>query len=225
MLQSGLRSFYSLPPHTTDQLQPLDVGVFGPVQIAWVRRSQAAAAEGAVITTSMVVLEYLQVRKQAMIKKCIESVFRKTGIHPFNPDLFTDEDFVASLAWVPNSAGPVRYPHIPSSPDSAKLTTSESDDYMDAPEGETGCGLDSQSNIDGSTTVEHRDALEASFMDISDSSDSDEYTVVPSDSNNGAEANPSPNHAHSLKSPPPPVSSTPAWIWGCSRTLVLDHKY
>ncbi|KAF8575405.1 hypothetical protein K439DRAFT_1370041 [Ramaria rubella] len=144
---------FSLPPHTTDQLQPLDVGVFGPVQIAWVCRSQAATAEGAVITTSMVVFEYLQVHKQAMTKKCIESVFRKTGIHPFNPDLFMDEDFAASLAWVPNSTGPVGYPHIHSSPDGAKLTTSKSDDYMDAPEGETGCRLDSQSNIDESTPL------------------------------------------------------------------------
>ncbi|KAF8578545.1 hypothetical protein K439DRAFT_1648750 [Ramaria rubella] len=28
---------FSLPPHTTDQLQPLDVGVFGPMQTAWAR--------------------------------------------------------------------------------------------------------------------------------------------------------------------------------------------
>ncbi|KAF8590623.1 hypothetical protein K439DRAFT_1329952 [Ramaria rubella] len=26
---------FSLPPHTMDQLQPLDVGVFGPMQTAW----------------------------------------------------------------------------------------------------------------------------------------------------------------------------------------------
>ena len=29
---------YCLPPHTTHQLQPLDVGCFGPIQIAWFNR-------------------------------------------------------------------------------------------------------------------------------------------------------------------------------------------
>ncbi|KAF8591606.1 hypothetical protein K439DRAFT_1261977, partial [Ramaria rubella] len=88
---------FLLPPHTTDRLQPLDVGVFGPVQTAWARRLQAATIEGASITTSTVVKEYLEVRKSLMTKKCIASAFRKTGIHPFNPDLFTDEDFAVSL--------------------------------------------------------------------------------------------------------------------------------
>ena len=26
---------YCLPPHTTDKLQPLDVGVYGPIKQAW----------------------------------------------------------------------------------------------------------------------------------------------------------------------------------------------
>ncbi|KAF8581233.1 hypothetical protein K439DRAFT_1229905, partial [Ramaria rubella] len=71
---------FSLPPHTTDQLQPLDVGVFGPVQMAWAHRCKLPPPKG------WYSLQYLQVRKQAMTKKCIESAFRKTGIHLFNPD-------------------------------------------------------------------------------------------------------------------------------------------
>ncbi|KAF8591392.1 hypothetical protein K439DRAFT_1611268 [Ramaria rubella] len=139
---------FSLPPHTTDQLQPLD----------------AATLEGASITTSTFINEYLRARKQAMTKKCIKAAFRKTGIHPFNPNLFTDEDFAASLAWVPNSAGLSGYPHTPSSPESAMMTDETSGRSKEA-ETESGPETVPVSGVP---------------MDISDGSDDTDYMMVSS---------------------------------------------
>jgi len=52
---------FSLPLHTTHKLQALDVGVFGPFQIAWVKACEDSAIEGDPVTQENVVQRYMDV--------------------------------------------------------------------------------------------------------------------------------------------------------------------
>ncbi|KAF8592788.1 hypothetical protein K439DRAFT_1274546, partial [Ramaria rubella] len=101
---------YSLPPHTTHKLQPLDVGVFGPVQNVWAHQCQIAAIWGSPISAKTVVQEYLAVHNETMTTRLIKSAFCRTGIWPFNPALFTLLDFAPVMLTSTHSLGPPSYP-------------------------------------------------------------------------------------------------------------------
>ena len=51
----------SLPPHTTHKLQPLDVGVFGPLQKAWGKHCQLQAVKRDPVTRDNVIAAYMKV--------------------------------------------------------------------------------------------------------------------------------------------------------------------
>lgn len=88
---------YCLPPHTTHRLQPLDVGVFGPLQRRWeVRCDDIVELTGESIQIEDVVKEYLGVRVEAFLQKTILAAWTKAGIRPLNPSIFTSEDFAPS---------------------------------------------------------------------------------------------------------------------------------
>lgn len=53
---------YSLPPHTTHKLQPLDALVFVAVQRLWLVRAQDCAAGGQPITVRNLVREYMGIQ-------------------------------------------------------------------------------------------------------------------------------------------------------------------
>jgi len=75
------------PPHSTHLLQPLDVGLFSPLQ-----KYYGKAADDHIRQTRTGVLKgtfwrfYAAACRQAYTKQNIKSAWRKTGIHPFNPD-------------------------------------------------------------------------------------------------------------------------------------------
>ena len=75
------------PAHTTHLLQPLDVGLFGPLQ-----KYYGKAADDHMPETRTAVVKgtfwkfYSAARRQTYTKENIKSVWRKTGIHPFNPN-------------------------------------------------------------------------------------------------------------------------------------------
>jgi hypothetical protein len=99
---------YCLPAHTTHRLQPLDVGVFGPLQRAWRDRCyEVAELTDAEIPKKDFIREYLAVRKKAFTKKNISDAWKHTGIHPWNPKVFSEEDFAPSR---PNGVVPPSYP-------------------------------------------------------------------------------------------------------------------
>src|SRR5205807_6777940 len=77
----------SLPPHSTHLLQPLDVGLFGPLQHFYgkaaddyVRNSRSGILKGTFWGF------YRDARVQAYTKLNIKNAFRATGIYPFNPN-------------------------------------------------------------------------------------------------------------------------------------------
>lgn len=88
----------SLPPHTSDHLQPLDVTFFSPLKNALFREYDLhLSSTGHQKITEYDVAELLNkaFMKVATMEKAV-SGFRTTGIFPLNPDKFTDADFEPS---------------------------------------------------------------------------------------------------------------------------------
>jgi len=80
-----------LPSHTTQGLQPLDVGVFGPLARAWSNVVTELAKEGRVIRKSNLIFAYDKARRIALTEANIRSAFKKCGIEPFDPSKITEE--------------------------------------------------------------------------------------------------------------------------------------
>lgn len=96
----------SFPPHCSHRLQPLDVSVYGPVKTyyksqthAWMRNHAGKPLEIRHITG--IVKATLDL---ALTPRNIKSGFEKTGICPFNSDIFTDVDFLQTELSGENSA-------------------------------------------------------------------------------------------------------------------------
>lgn len=63
---------YHLPAHTSHHLQPLDVGVFGPLQCAWQNHCMAAMENmGQGVTRQQVVKEYMVACTESFKEKTI----------------------------------------------------------------------------------------------------------------------------------------------------------
>jgi len=88
-----------LPPHTTHRMQPLDKTFFGPLKVNYNRECDKwmLTNAGRRITqyeqASLFGMAYI---RSATMEKAV-SGFQSTGLWPFNPDVFTAEDFRASL--------------------------------------------------------------------------------------------------------------------------------
>src|SRR6266481_3643741 len=120
---------YCLPPKTTHKLQPLNVGVFRPLQNAWVKHMQECAAQKRMVSCETVVEEYLKIHRKHMLVKAIQSAFRHCGIWPFNPQIFPEAEISPSKTTSTCSNAPPSYPtEVPSSPSAAVLTDSHMDD-------------------------------------------------------------------------------------------------
>lgn len=88
----------TLPPHTSAKLQPLDVGIFGPFKTyydnamdSWLMRHPGCPVTiydvGGIIAAAFT---------KSMTPSNIINAFRKTGIFPFDKNIFNDEDFLPS---------------------------------------------------------------------------------------------------------------------------------
>ena len=74
-----------LPPHSTHYLQPLDVGIFGPLAKAYRTRISQGSIFGAQrIDNYQFLIYYTDARKT--ISQNIPSAWRGAGLYPFNPD-------------------------------------------------------------------------------------------------------------------------------------------
>jgi len=102
---------FQLPAHTTHRTQPLDVGVFGPLQTRWEERCDAVLHEtGHEIRKTAFIKEYMVARGQAFLPETIKKAWAKCGIWPFNPNIFTDEDFAPSVSTSTKGHFPASYP-------------------------------------------------------------------------------------------------------------------
>ncbi|CAM1295476.1 Uncharacterised protein r2_g465 [Pycnogonum litorale] len=85
----------TIPPHTSHRLQPLDRCVYGPFKSTYCRAMDAWMRNhpGRTITIYDIPNLVKEAQLQAMTPRNILSGFEKTGIFPYNRDLFTEEDF------------------------------------------------------------------------------------------------------------------------------------
>lgn len=96
--QAGV-TVLTLHPHTTAKMQPLDVGLNAPFKgyyngaiDSWMMRNP-----GKLMTIYSVAECVGQAYAKAMTPVNIASAFKKCGIFPFDPDVFTEIDFMPSL--------------------------------------------------------------------------------------------------------------------------------
>ena len=101
---------FCLPSKTTHRLQPLDVSCFGVLQHRWRKAVLDLNARGLSIHYDNIVSIYLKVSKGALTRSNIQNGFRRTGIYPFNPSIFTDRDFGPSQANTTKRHLPQSYP-------------------------------------------------------------------------------------------------------------------
>lgn len=88
----------TIPPHSSAKLQPLDVGVFGPFTSAYnaALYSWMLRHPGKTMTIYEVAYCVGEAHLKAMSPNNIISAFKKTGIYPFDDQIFTDTDFLSS---------------------------------------------------------------------------------------------------------------------------------
>jgi hypothetical protein len=89
----------TLPPHCSHRLQPLDVSVYGPFKARY-----KSAMNNWMLTNpgkTVTIYEVAEFANEAHLlgfsPTNIVNGFRKTGIHPFNRDVFTDDEFLTSF--------------------------------------------------------------------------------------------------------------------------------
>ncbi|KAE8213290.1 hypothetical protein CF319_g9184 [Tilletia indica] len=102
---------FSLPPHSSHILQPLDVSVFQPYKHWHKEAIDAATRTGCTNFNRVEFLSALaSIRKQTMKTNTIKTGFRRTGIHPFNPEI------VLSTFAAPEDFAPAAEGFVPSTP-------------------------------------------------------------------------------------------------------------
>lgn len=115
-LQNNIHLF-CLPPHTTHKLQPLDVGVFGQLQAAWVAQcDEVIRGSGHEMRKQDIVKEYMAARAKAVKPELVQSAFKHCGMNLINPSVFGPADFAPSSNSSRHSHLPASYPCIPQHP-------------------------------------------------------------------------------------------------------------
>lgn len=102
--------FVQLPSHTTHKLQPLDVGVFGPIQAAWRKQCKNYTLRtSSEMPLAQVVKEYLEARARVMKESNITSAWKKSGLLSLDPDSFSARDYGPSQLTSTNALLPPSY--------------------------------------------------------------------------------------------------------------------
>ena len=88
----------TFPPHTSHRLQPLDKTVYGPLKQSYNNECAKWMLNnpGRTITIHEISGLLGGAYPRAVTPSNIVSGFKATGIVPYNPDVFTDEDFLAA---------------------------------------------------------------------------------------------------------------------------------
>lgn len=87
-----------LPPHCTHRLQPLDVGFMGPISTFYSQEIQLWLRNhpGRIVTQYQIASLFGAAYNRAATMQNAISAFAKTGVSPFNPNIFCEADFAPS---------------------------------------------------------------------------------------------------------------------------------
>lgn len=88
----------SFPPHCTHRMQPLDITVFGPFKTMYAQQHDdwKRSNIGVMFDLHHIPMITEKCLDFAVTPKNIKSGFRASGIFPFNPNAFTEVDFVSA---------------------------------------------------------------------------------------------------------------------------------
>lgn len=185
---------YCIPAHTSHKLQPLDVGVFGPLQRAWTERcDEVVFRTGKGITRGDVVKEYMAIRKKTFSAELIRKAFQRAGLNPINENVFTADDFAPSIATSTVAHMPASYPSCPEAPSLPAGPSISAADSESAPASSTATGgpvanaapvPDSQpipSRLPGPSSTDSRCHAEAASSDSEPESDFDSESDADSE--------------------------------------------
>lgn len=86
----------SIPPHCSHRMQPLDIGVFGPFKKLFYAQCQAWMKTHPCVDIEDVPSLADKCLDLTVTPRNIKKAFLDTGIFPFDPHRFTDEDFIAA---------------------------------------------------------------------------------------------------------------------------------
>ncbi|CDO78051.1 hypothetical protein BN946_scf184659.g1 [Trametes cinnabarina] len=150
--------FYLLPSHTTHKLQPLDVSCFGPLQKEWLTRCEEIVEEtGQPLDRGQFIKEYLDIRDRTITPEIVMGLWRKTGLVPFNADIFDEAAFAPSRPWSTLAHLPLTFPSL-------DLASSQPASSHTAPENSPDCSpLEEPSR--GADEAEPTDAMDISGLE------------------------------------------------------------
>lgn len=182
---------FCLPPHTTHRLQPLDVGVFGPLQRQWEERCDAVVnTTGESIQIADVVTEYLAVREKSFQEQTILAAWAKSGIRPINPSIFAPDDFAPSADTSTESHLPPSFPAA-----MPHFTDLSSDDFEWHPSMELSTTNGNSSDSDSNDSYE-TDTTTISCSNPASAPAASPNTQIGNTSNNNRTQTPSEERSH-----------------------------
>ena len=90
---------FCLPPNTTHILQPLDVGVFGPVKSAWrkILKQYKVRTRAANVTKDIFPSLLKELWEKSIKPEHLRGGFKSAGLAPFNPDAISQDRLSPSL--------------------------------------------------------------------------------------------------------------------------------
>ncbi|KAI6016183.1 hypothetical protein EDC04DRAFT_2528469, partial [Pisolithus marmoratus] len=87
------------------------ISVFGPLQRLWSKQCEDYCWQtGEGIQWQHVVQEYMKAWEKAFMQANILEAWWRTGIHPFNPDIFSAADYAPSNVSSTSDQLPMSYP-------------------------------------------------------------------------------------------------------------------
>lgn len=129
----------SIPPHSSHRTQPLDVSFYGPLKATYRHecnmhmKTHLMARITPYDVAGLFNKAYAQV---ANISKG-EAGFRATGIYPLNPNVFTEQDFLAASLMAQNSDQPNQIENVQNNSESVQssdvATNHESTSHLPSP--------------------------------------------------------------------------------------------
>lgn len=84
------------PPHCTHKMQPLDVGFMAPLNSCFGKEISTLQRQHVVVNMQSLYSTFGKAFLKAAKMETAVNSFRKCGIWPYNPDVFTESDFAAS---------------------------------------------------------------------------------------------------------------------------------